>query len=182
MRASLASFSLNLLLLGIDDALAIIVKNPGNQAVPGLQTGMDYVRLGDSDLIVSKVCMGTMTFGEQNTLEEGVEQLNVAFDEYGINFIDTAGTYVRWKTWKGVDDYYYFVAQLTVSVSEMYPVPTKAETQGRTDQAVAEFLKSRNREDVVLATKVRERERELVRPTCSSIHSQFSLFYFAGLW
>ena len=44
-----------------------IVKN---LSVPGLKNGMDYVRLGDSDLVVSKVCMGTMTFGKQNTLEE----------------------------------------------------------------------------------------------------------------
>jgi aryl-alcohol dehydrogenase-like predicted oxidoreductase len=88
---------------------------------------MDYVMLGDSNLQVSKVCMGTMTFGEQNTLDEGVAQLNLAFDEYGINFIDTA---------------------------EMYPVPTKPETQGRTDEAVAKFLRGRKRGDVILATKV----------------------------
>ena len=68
---------------------------------------MDYVKLGSSDLEVSKVCMGTMTFGEQNTLEEGVEQLNLAFDRYGINMIDTA---------------------------ELYPVPGKPETQGMTDK------------------------------------------------
>ena len=98
-----------------------------NAAVPGLERGMDYVKLGTSDLEVSKVCMGTMTFGEQNTLEEGVEQLDVAFDEYGVNFLDTA---------------------------ELYPVPGRAETQGRTDEAVAAFLKGRKRDDVVLATKV----------------------------
>jgi aryl-alcohol dehydrogenase-like predicted oxidoreductase len=102
-------------------------KGVTNKVVPGLSNGMDYVQLGSSDLQVSKVCMGTMTFGEQNTLEEGVEQLNLAFDEYGVNMLDTA---------------------------EMYPVPTKAETQGRTDKAVGMFLKGRNREDVVLATKV----------------------------
>lgn len=68
-----------------------------------------------------------MTFGEQNTLEEGVEQLNCAFDTYGINFLDTA---------------------------EMYPVPTKPETQGSTDATVRAFLKGRKREDVILATKV----------------------------
>ena len=69
-----------------------------------------------------------MTFGEQNTLQDGVEQLTTAFDEYGINFLDTA---------------------------EMYPVPTKVETQGATDRTVAEFLKTRSRrEDVILATKV----------------------------
>jgi len=89
---------------------------------------MDYQKLGDSDLVVSKVCMGTMTFGQQNTLDEGAEQLCKAFDEYGVNFLDTA---------------------------EMYPVPTKPETQGLTDKAVRQFLKTRpNREDVILATKV----------------------------
>ena len=64
-----------------------------NIAVPSLQNGMDYCKLGTSDLEVSKVCMGTMTFGNQNTLSEGVEQLNIAFDNYGINFIDTAELY-----------------------------------------------------------------------------------------
>ena len=64
-----------------------------NKAVPSLENGMDYVKLGDSDLVVSKVCCGTMTFGEQNTLEEGVEQLNLVFDEYGVNFLDTAEMY-----------------------------------------------------------------------------------------
>ncbi len=61
-----------------------------NKTVPGLKNGMDYITLGDSDLNVSRTCMGTMTFGQQNTIEEGVEQLNIAFDEYGINFLDTA--------------------------------------------------------------------------------------------
>lgn len=98
-----------------------------NKQVPGLKNGMDYVKMGSSDLLVSKVCMGTMTFGKQNTLEEGVEQLNKAWDEYGINFLDTA---------------------------EMYPVPTDAETQGMTDKTVGAFLKGRKREDVILATKV----------------------------
>lgn len=92
---------------------------------------MDYVRIGDSsddsDLIVSKICMGTMTYGEQNTVEEGVALLNCAFDEYGCNFLDTA---------------------------EIYPVPTKPDTQGRTDETVREFLKGRRRDDVVVATKV----------------------------
>ena len=58
--------------------------------VPGLKNGMDYVKLGDSDLVVSNICMGTMTFGNQNTLDEGVEQLATAFGEYGVNFLDTA--------------------------------------------------------------------------------------------
>ena len=46
---------------------------------------MEYAKLGDSDLTCSKVCLGTMTWGEQNSLEEGVAQLDRAFDGYGIN-------------------------------------------------------------------------------------------------
>jgi len=111
----------------VGDASAFSGSITKNVAVPGLEKGMDFCKLGTSDLEVSKVCMGTMTFGEQNTLEEGVEQLNLAFDNYGINFIDTA---------------------------ELYPVPAKPETQGMTDKTVASFLKSHGREDVVLATKV----------------------------
>lgn len=107
--------------------VASVSKTAGNRNVPGLKNGMDYVQLGDSDLVVSKICMGTMTYGQQNTLQEGVELLNCAFDKYGINFLDTA---------------------------EMYPVPTKAETQGKTDEAIKLFLKSRERKDVILATKV----------------------------
>lgn len=70
-----------------------------------------------------------MTFGRQNTLEEGVEQLSLAYRDYGVNFIDTA---------------------------EMYPVPTEASTQGQTDRAVARFLKTLDggRSSVILATKV----------------------------
>ena len=74
----------------LSDALSTPNAITKNVAVPGLKNGMDFVNLGDSDLEVSKVCMGTMTFGRQNTLEEGVEQLNVAWDQYGINFLDTA--------------------------------------------------------------------------------------------
>ena len=88
---------------------------------------MQFTKLGNSDLVVSKVCLGTMTWGQQNTQEEGVDQMNLAFDKYGVNFLDTA---------------------------EMYPVPTKAETQGLTDLCVAKFLSTRDRSKVVLATKV----------------------------
>lgn len=119
----LFSLSISHALSGITASQAAV----GNSQVPGLKNGMDYVKLGESDLIVSKICMGTMTYGEQNSLEEGVELLNCAFDKYGINFLDTA---------------------------EIYPVPTKADTQGRTDESVRLFMKDRKREDVILATKV----------------------------
>lgn len=125
--ASCAVFLLAAAVLTQDQTVYALSSIVTNKAVPSLKNGMDYVKLGSSDLVVSKVCMGTMTFGEQNTIEQGVEQLNLAWDEYGINFLDTA---------------------------EMYPVPTKPETQGATDRAVNHFMKTRKREDVILATKV----------------------------
>merc|ERR1719321_260600 len=90
---------------------------------------MKYNKLGNSDLMVSEVCLGTMTWGEQNTEEEGIEQLNMAFKDLGINFLDTA---------------------------EAYPIPLKPETQGRTDRTIARWMKESGipREKVILATKV----------------------------
>lgn len=84
-------------------------------------------RLGRTDLTVSAICLGTMTFGEQNTEAEAHDQLDRALDA-GVDFIDTA---------------------------EMYPVPPRAETQGRTEAFVGSWLASRGcRDRVVLATKV----------------------------
>ena len=85
-----------------------------------------YNTLGDSPLRVSELCLGTMTFGEQNTLEEAHAQLDRAFD-FGINFVDAA---------------------------EMYPVPPRAQTQGRTEEIVGAWLAKRKRSDVILATKL----------------------------
>ncbi|KAK9814171.1 hypothetical protein WJX72_001597 [[Myrmecia] bisecta] len=84
------------------------------------------VKLGTSDLHVSECCLGTMTWGVQNTEQEAHEQLSYAIDQ-GINFIDTA---------------------------EMYPIPPSKETQGRTDRYIASWLKNQKREDLILATKV----------------------------
>lgn len=87
---------------------------------------MQKIRLGTSDLTVSKICLGTMTFGEQNTEAEAHSQLDYAL-ERGINFIDAA---------------------------EMYPVMPRAETQGRTESYIGTWLKkSGKRDKVVLATK-----------------------------
>lgn len=88
---------------------------------------MDYKLLGGSDLNVSRLCLGTMTFGQQNSEAEAHEQLDYAVAQ-GINFIDTA---------------------------EMYPVPPMAETQGRTEQYIGSWLKARgNRDQLIIATKV----------------------------
>jgi len=82
--------------------------------------------LSRTDLTVSRICLGTMTFGEQNTEADAHSQLDVAL-ERGINFIDTA---------------------------EMYPVPPSAATQGATERFVGSWLKkSGKRGAVVLATK-----------------------------
>ena len=88
---------------------------------------MQKILLGSSDLKVSKICLGTMTFGEQNNETEAHSQLDYAI-ERGINFIDTA---------------------------EMYPVMPRAETQGATERLIGTWLKkSGKRSEVVLATKV----------------------------
>ena len=88
---------------------------------------MKYRSLGRSDLTVSAICLGSMTWGEQNDLSQAMAQLDYAFAN-GVNFID---------------------------VAEMYPVPPRAETQGASERMIGEWLQARNnRSSVVLATKV----------------------------
>lgn len=88
---------------------------------------MERRQLGQTDLMVSKVCLGTMTFGEQNTEADAHSQLDYAL-ERGINFIDTA---------------------------EMYPVMASPDTQGATERYIGSWLKKTGRRaDIVLATKV----------------------------
>ncbi|GAA4649451.1 hypothetical protein GCM10023116_17250 [Kistimonas scapharcae] len=88
---------------------------------------MEYRRLGQTDIQVSALCLGTMTWGEQNTEQEAFAQLDRA-TAYGVNFIDTA---------------------------ELYPVPPGAETWTRTEQIIGNWLRQRGRhDDLVLATKV----------------------------
>ncbi|MCI5080449.1 MAG: NADP(H)-dependent aldo-keto reductase [Saprospiraceae bacterium] len=88
---------------------------------------MEYRNLGNTDLKVSVICLGSMTWGEQNTEAEGHEQIEYALDQ-GINFIDTA---------------------------EMYAVPGRKETQGATERIIGTwFKKSGKRKDIILATKV----------------------------
>jgi len=89
---------------------------------------MQYNLLPNTDIKVSKICLGTMTWGQQNSETEGHAQLDYATNEKGINFIDTA---------------------------EMYSVPSKAETQGSTEKIIGTWLNKRNkRDDIILASKV----------------------------
>ncbi|KAA8548815.1 hypothetical protein F0562_000499 [Nyssa sinensis] len=90
------------------------------------KTALQYRKLGDSDLEISEITFGTMTFGEQNTEKEAHEMLSYAF-ERGINALDSA---------------------------EAYPIPMKKETQGKTDLYIGSWLKSQPRDKVILATKV----------------------------
>ncbi len=87
---------------------------------------MEFRALGNSDLKVSAVCLGTMTFGEQNTEADAHAQLDYAVSQ-GVNFIDCA---------------------------EIYPVPTRGETSGRTESYIGSWLRKQPRETLVIATKV----------------------------
>ncbi|MCG1035257.1 NADP(H)-dependent aldo-keto reductase [Polaribacter sargassicola] len=88
---------------------------------------MKYTTLPNTDIKVSKICLGTMTWGNQNTQEEAFEQMDYALEQ-GVNFFDAA---------------------------ELYPVPANAETYGATEKIIGNwFKKTGNREKVVLASKI----------------------------
>lgn len=88
---------------------------------------MKYTTLPNTNIKVSKLCLGTMNFGNQNTESEGHAQMDYAFEK-GINFFDTA---------------------------ELYPVPATAETSGRTSEIVGSWLKKTgNRDKIILASKI----------------------------
>ncbi|MBU7585575.1 MAG: NADP(H)-dependent aldo-keto reductase [Nostoc sp. TH1S01] len=87
---------------------------------------MRYNQLGESDLKVSEICLGTMTYGRQNSIEEAHQQLDYAIAN-GVNFIDAA---------------------------EMYPVPPREETYGLTETYIGEWLKHQQRDKVIVATKI----------------------------
>ena len=87
---------------------------------------MKLNKLPQTDLTVSQVCLGTMTWGEQNSESDAHAQLDFSVSQ-GINFIDTA---------------------------EMYPVPPNGQTQGRTETYLGTWLKKQNRDALIIATKV----------------------------
>ena len=88
---------------------------------------MKYRKLGTTDIDVSVICLGTMTWGEQNNQDNGFEQMDYAF-ERGVNFFDTA---------------------------EVYSIPTRSETYGKTEEIIGNWFSQNNkRKDVILATKI----------------------------
>ncbi len=88
---------------------------------------MKYTTLPNTDIKVSKICLGTMTWGNQNTEDEGHAQMDMAFEK-GVNFFDTA---------------------------ELYPVPATAEMSGRTSEIIGNwFKKTGNRDKIILGSKI----------------------------
>ena len=88
---------------------------------------MNYKKLGSSDLNISTIAMGTMTWGQQNTLEEAFEQMDYAYDK-GVNIFDSA---------------------------ELYPVPPAADTQGETSRILGQWVKGKKiRDKVIIADKI----------------------------
>ena len=88
---------------------------------------MNYKKLGSTNVDVSTICLGTMTWGEQNSKADGFEQMDYAIDN-GVNFWDTA---------------------------EIYAIPMREETYGETENIIGEwFKKTKKRDKVILATKV----------------------------
>ncbi len=97
---------------------------------------MNYKKLGNTDLDVSTICLGTMTWGEQNTQEQAFEQMDFALSN-GVNFWDTA---------------------------ELYAVPPRKETYGDTEEIIGNwFEKTKKRKEVILATKVAGPARDYLR-------------------
>ena len=88
---------------------------------------MKFRKLGNTDLDVSVICLGTMTWGEQNTQEEAFKQMDYSVDQ-GINFFDTA---------------------------ELYAIPPKKETYGKTEEIIGNwFEKRKNRKKIILSSKI----------------------------
>ena len=97
---------------------------------------MNYKKLGNTDIDVSTICLGTMTWGEQNTQEQAFDQMDFALSN-GVNFWDTA---------------------------ELYAVPPRKETYGDTEEIIGNwFEKTKKRKEVILATKVAGPARDYLR-------------------
>ena len=98
---------------------------------------MEKRTVGRTDLEVTKICLGTMTWGYQNTEEEAHEQLDYAIEEAGINIIDTA---------------------------EVYAVPPSEDTYGKTETYIGNWLEKRGkRDDLIIASKIAGRGRNYIR-------------------
>ncbi len=105
---------------------------------------MEYRKLGATDIDVSVICLGTMSYGEQNSEKEAHEQLDYSLAQ-GINFIDTA---------------------------EMYAIPPREETCGKTEEIIGTWLKKQKRDKIIVATKVAGPGMDYVRGGSRLSHQQ----------
>ncbi len=106
---------------------------------------MKYRKLGNTDIDVSVICLGTMSYGEQNTMAEAHEQLDYSVD-MGVNFIDTA---------------------------EMYAIPPKEKTYGKTEEIIGTWLaKKSDRDKLIIATKVSGPGMDYIRGGSRLNHKQ----------
>ena len=96
---------------------------------------MNYKKLGNTDLDVSTICLGTMTWGEQNTEEEGFKQMDWALD-HGVNFWDTA---------------------------EIYSIPMRKETYGETERIIGNWFKKTNKRVIFECHKVSKLRKIILR-------------------
>ncbi|WP_010136127.1 aldo/keto reductase [Ochrovirga pacifica] len=87
---------------------------------------MKYTTIPNTNIKVSKICLGSMTWGEQNTQAEGHQQMSYALEQ-GVNFIDTA---------------------------ELYSIPGNKNTQGSSERIIGTWLKNQKREEIVIASKI----------------------------
>ena len=94
---------------------------------------MKYRKLGTTNIDVSVICLGTMTFGEQNSQIDGFQQMDYALDR-GINFFDTA---------------------------ELYPIQPRKETYGRTEKIIGNWLKERKNRGAIMNEKQKKELKEI---------------------
>ena len=115
-----------LLILNSCSKTRLLYNNADSFLLNQFDTYFDLNDTQRSNLKVSILCLGTMSFGEQNTEKEAHEQLNYAL-EHNINFLDTA---------------------------EMYSVPPKEDTYGLTEKYIGSWLKHQKRENIIIATNI----------------------------
>ena len=115
---------------------------------------MKYKKLGTTDLDVSLICLGTMTWGTQNSEEDAFEQMDYSVSK-GINFFDTA---------------------------EIYSVPPTAESYGKTEEMIGNwFEKRKNREKIILASKVAGPGTHHSLPSVGAIGQEFDCIMSSGM-
>ena len=110
---------------------------------------MKFKKLGNTDLDVSLICLGTMTYGEQNTQDQGFEQMDYAVEK-GINFFDTA---------------------------ELYAIPPKEKTYGKTEEIIGNWFKKRNNRKEIILASVISILALLVRPTFDLLNPALIVFF-----